>query len=157
MPELPMEPSMHQWSWHPMDSLWEVCKSCSLEENMLQCHTSYTSSHTDKHKWIGAHTHRKHTFIHMADCTSIVAETWDESLETSCWNSWVVLKPEHFAVVSFMVTKQEEVKVAVIIADFQYSQALRWIQIIKCDRDWNCKHWERMTSLVRYESCGTVL
>ncbi len=56
IPKLPMEHSMHQWSWHPMDGLWGVCKWYSLEANMLHYHTSHTSYHTNMHKWIGAHT-----------------------------------------------------------------------------------------------------
>lgn len=49
---------------------------------MLHYHTSYTSNHTDMHKWIGAHTCKqvhtqthidRHTFIHTVDFTNIVA------------------------------------------------------------------------------------
>lgn len=65
IPGLPVEHGMHHWTWHPMDSLWQVCKWYSLEANMLHCHTSYTSYHTDMHKWLGP--------THTVDYRNIVA------------------------------------------------------------------------------------
>lgn len=77
IPELPMEHSMHQWTWHPMDRLWQVCKWYSLEANMLHYHTSSTSHHTDTRKWIGAHICKPahidtriyaHSWLHKSGC-----------------------------------------------------------------------------------------
>lgn len=73
IPELPIEHSMHQWTWHPMDRLWQVCKWYSLEANMLHYHTSSTSHHTDTRKWIGAHICKTPASTHTVDCTNLVA------------------------------------------------------------------------------------